>query len=75
MRVDNRVSSLDAVASRSGVDLLDTRVCGLETVQTLLEERAESLVSLNGVNEDGVASSLGLIQDVQESSSGRLLLV
>jgi hypothetical protein len=75
VRVNNRVSSLDAVASCSSVDLLDTRVCGLQAVQTLLEERAKSLISLNGVNEDGVAASLGLVQDVQESGSGRLLLV
>lgn len=75
MRVDNGVSSLDAVASCRGVDLLDTRVCGLQAVQTLLEERAESLIGLNGVNEDGVAASLGLVQNVQEGGSGRLLLV
>lgn len=75
MSVDNRVTSLDAVAGCSGVDLLNTRVCSLQTVQTLLVERAESLVSLNGIDKDGVASSLGLVQDVQESGSGRLLLV
>lgn len=44
-------------------------------MQTLLEERAESLVGLDGVDEDGVASSLGLVQNVQKGSSGRLLLV
>lgn len=73
--VNNRVASLDAVASRSGIDLLNTRVSSLEAVQTLLEQRAQSLVRLNGIGEDGVASGLGLVQDVQESGSGRLRLV
>jgi hypothetical protein len=75
VRVNDGVTSLDAVASRSRINLLDARVRRLETVQTLLEQRAQSLVRLNGIDEDGVTADLGLVQDVKERRPGRLPLV
>ncbi len=73
--VDNRLAALDAAAAQAGIRLLDGRVRRLEAVQALLEGGAEAVVGLDGVDEERVAARLGLVQDVQEGGSGRLLLV
>jgi hypothetical protein len=73
--VDDRVAPLDAAAGCGGVDLLDARVRGLETVETLLEERAQALVGRDGVDEERVTARVGPVEDVEERGAGRLLLV
>lgn len=73
--VDHRIAPLDAAPRSRGVDLLDAGVRGLQAVQPLLEQRAEAVVRLDGVDEERVAPGLGLVEDVQERGSGRLLLV
>lgn len=75
MSVNNRLTSLDAVSGRSRVDLLDTRVRGLETVQTFLEQRTETLVSRSGIDKQSVASGLGLVKDIQKRRARGLSLV
>lgn len=73
--VDDGLTALDAVSGGSGIDLLNTRVGGLESVQALLEERAQAVVSSNGIDKNGVTTSLGLVEDVEEGSARRLSLV
>lgn len=73
--VHHGLAALDAPARNSSRDLLDARVRGLEPVQTLLEEGAQPVVGLDGVDKEGVAARLGLVEDVQERGSGGLLLV
>lgn len=64
MLVHNRFTSLDATSGSRGVDLLDARVGGLEAVQTLLEQGAEAVIGLHGIDEEGVTTGLGLLEDV-----------
>lgn len=73
--VHNRLTPLDAASGSRRVDLLDTRMSGLEAVQTLLEQGAEAVVGLHGIDEEGVTTGLGLLEDVQEGSTWRLLLI
>lgn len=75
MLVHNRLTSLDAAPSSRRVDLLDTRVGGLEAVQALLEHGAEAVVGLHGIDEKGVTTGLGLFEDVQKRGARWLLLV
>ena len=75
MLIDNRLAALDAAARRGSVDLLDTRVSRLQTMQALAEEGAEAVVRLGGVDKKGVTAGRRVVEDVQESRSGRLLLV
>ncbi len=81
MRADDRVlvhhglAPLDAASGGGRIDLLDAGVGGLESVETLTEEGAETLIGLGGVDEEGVTTSLGLVEDVQEGGSGGLLLI
>ena len=56
--IDDRLSPLDATAGDGSVDLLDSRVGSLQSVQTLLKKRAEALVSLHGIHEESVAASV-----------------
>lgn len=73
--VDDRVAPLDAAAGSSGVDLLDARVRGLETMETLLEERAQTLVGRDGVDEERVTARVRPVEDVEERGAGGLPLV
>ena len=75
MNIDDRLASLDAALLDTSIHLLNTRVGGLETVEELLESGRKAVVSLDGVGEEGIATSLRGIEDVQESSARRLLLV
>lgn len=75
MSMDDGLTALDAVSGGSGVDLLNTRVGGLQPVQALLEERAQAVVGGNGIDKDGVTTSLGLVEDIEKSSARRLSLV
>lgn len=75
MSVDDGLTTLDAALSHAGVDLLDTRVGGLEPVKELLEGRGETVVRLGGVGEEGITSGLGDVQVVEERGAGRLGLV
>lgn len=69
------LTALDAALSDTGIDLLDARVNGLQTVQPLLEGGRQAVVGLDGIGEKSVATNLGDVEDVQEGSTGRLLLV
>lgn len=73
--VNHRLTPLDAPARRRRRDLLDTRVRRPQAVQPLLEQRAQPVVGLGGVDEERVAARLGLVEDVQERRARRLLLV
>jgi len=44
-------------------------------MQAFPEEGAETVVSLDGVNEEGIAAGFGFVKDVEEGGSGGLLLV
>lgn len=65
----------DTPPGDGGIHLLDTRVHRLQSVQPLLEQRAQPLVSLHGIHEQRVTSRLRLVQDVQECGARRLGLV
>ena len=73
--IDYWLAPLDASPRGGGIDLLDARVRGLQAVQSLLEQRAEPVVRLDGVHKERISAGLGLIEDIQEGRSGRLLLV
>ncbi len=75
MLSDNGLAPLESAAGHGGISLLDAGVGCLETVKTLLEERAKTVVSLDSIGEESVASSLRLVEDVEEGGSRRLLLV
>lgn len=75
MLVDDGVAPLDAAPGSSGVDLLDARVRGLEAVETLLEERAQTLVGRGGVDEERVTARVRPVEDVEERGAGGLPLV
>ena len=75
MFVDHRLPSLDAAPGRRCVDLLDARVCRLQSVEALLEERAEPLVRLNGIHEECVAARVWPVEQVEEGCPRGLLLV
>lgn len=75
MYVDDGLAALNASLLHAGVDLLDARVGGLETVKELLERRREAVVGLSGIGEESITSDLRGIEDIQESSARRLLLV
>lgn len=57
------------------VRLLGSRMDSLQTVQTLSELGRQSPIRLNLVHEERVSSTFRLVQDIQESCSGRLSLV
>lgn len=73
--VDDGLTTLDATLLDAGVDLLNTRVRSLETVQQLLESRGQTLVGLDSVGKESVTASIRGVEDVQESRSWGLLLV
>lgn len=73
--VNHRLAPLDAPARRRRRHLLDARVRRPQAVQPLLEQRAQPVVGLGGVDEERVAARLGLVEDVQERRARRLLLV
>lgn len=75
MLIDDGVAPLDAVAGGGRVDLLNARVRRLEAVEALLEERAQTLVSLDSVDKQSVATRVGAVKQVQESGARGLLLV
>lgn len=75
VHVDDGLAALDASLLHAGVDLLDARVGGLETVKELLEGRREAVVGLSGIGEESIASDLRGIENIQESSARGLLLV
>lgn len=66
---------LDGATCYGGVDLFDSAVCGLETVETLLEQGRETVVGFDGVGEEGVAAAGWALKEDQEGGSGRLGLV
>lgn len=78
---DNRVlvhdglPPLDAGPDGGGVDLLDARVRGPQAVKTLSEERAQTLVCLDGVDKERVAPGVWLVEDVEKGGARGLLLV
>lgn len=73
--IDHRLAANNASAGNRGVGLLHAGVGSPEAMQAFLEEGAETVVSLDGVNEEGIAAGFGLVEDVEEGSSGGLLLV
>lgn len=71
----HRLSPLNTPPGDGGIHLLNTRVHRLQSMQPLLEQRAQPIVSLHGIHEQGITSRLRLVQDVQECCAGRLGLV
>ena len=64
MSVNNRLSSLNTGTGSCGIDLLNARVRCFETMQSLLEQRAEALISRNGVDEKSVATSFRPVKNI-----------
>lgn len=64
MSVDNWLSSLNTCTRSCGVDLLNARVRCFETMQSLLEQRTEALISRNGVDEKSVATSFRPVKNI-----------
>lgn len=73
--VGNWVPPVDASAGVRDCDLLDAGMSGLQAVQPLLEQGAQVVICLDGIGEECVAASLGRVEDVQKSRSGRLLFI
>jgi hypothetical protein len=80
MSPDNGMLGRDPLASsyppsvQTIVDLLDTRVHRLQTVQPLTELRRQPSVRLRHVGEESITSAGRSVEKVQESRAGRLLL-
>lgn len=75
MHARDGLPPLDAASLQRGIDLLDSRVHGLQPVQPLLERLAQPLVRLDGIRKHGVATGGRHIKCVQEGGARRLLLV
>jgi hypothetical protein len=75
MSIDDWVTPLDTVPCRSGIDLLDSRMSRFQAMEPFLEEWRQPIVSLSRIDKQSVAPSLGLVEDIQESCSRRLLLI
>lgn len=73
--IDHRFPSLDTSTCSRSVNLLNARMRRLKTVQALLEQRAQSVISLRGIDKQCIATSIRSIENVQKRSSRRLLLV
>lgn len=73
--VCNGLATLDAALLDRSSNLLNTRVDSLKAVKPLLEERAQSVVSLSGIAKQSITSCLRLVEDVEESCARGLLLV
>lgn len=73
--VSNRLATNDSTALVTELGLLNAGVDGLEAVETLLEGGREAVVGLDLVDEGGVASSLGGVENVEEGGSRGLRLV
>src|SRR5437868_1592117 len=65
----------DAAALAAALRLLEARVHGLEPVQALLEQRRQAVVGLDVVRKGRVPADRRAVEDVQEGSPRRLLLV
>ena len=80
MRSDNRMLRLNGLPTSNtpsvdtAVDLLNTRVYSTQPMQSLLELRRQAVVCLCHVAKKGVTAGRRPVQDIQESSAGRLLL-
>jgi hypothetical protein len=75
MHVLDRFSSDNTSSSDRGVSLLVSRMNSLESLESLLELRRESVVGLGVVREQSVSSGSGHLENTEEGSSRRLLLV
>lgn len=68
------VTASDTTAVQAGIHLLNTRVYGLETVETLLELGRQTLVCLSHVAEEGITTCCRTVKEIQEGGAGGLLL-
>lgn len=73
--VDDGLPPLNASAPHRSIRLLNSRVPGLKPMQSLLEQRAQAVVRLSRIGEEGISTSAGEIQDVQKGCPGWLGLV
>lgn len=71
----NRIAADHATTSQTASRLFKARVHCLQAMQTLPELRRQTLVCLDLIEEQGVASSSGTIQQVQEGCAWGLPLV
>jgi hypothetical protein len=71
----NRLSPQNTALAHRCFSLLNRRMCGLETMQSFLEPRAESVIRLNLRGKDSITPALRLVEDVQECGSWWLLLI
>lgn len=70
-----RVSANPTSTRQGALGLLVSGVDGPQTVQTLAELGRQTLVGLGHVDEEGVTTCRGTVQQVQERGAGGLLLV
>jgi hypothetical protein len=75
MFIQYGLPSKDASAVDRGLSLLDGGVDSLESMKPLLEQWAQSIISLDGIGEESVATCGGQIKDVEKSRTGWLLFI
>lgn len=72
---DDWLSAYHSITRSRRLNLLNTRVSSLETVETALEFWGKASISLDLIDEQSISTSSWLIQDIKESSSWWLKLV
>jgi hypothetical protein len=70
----NGITTSNATTVQASIDLFKAGVHSLEPVKTLPELRRQTLVCLDHITEQGIATGCWAIQDIQEGGAGRLLL-
>jgi hypothetical protein len=72
---DNWFSSDSTPLPSRGINLLDSRVSRPQSMKSLLEPRAQSVVRLNLVGKESISSNLWNVKDIQKGCSRRLNLI
>ena len=75
VNASDRLSPSDRASGLGSVRLLEPTVNSFETVESFTKCRAEPVVGLYHIAEDGVSTSGRLVQDVEKGGSGWLLLI
>ena len=75
MSMEDGLASLDATLASASIGLFKGGMDGPKPVESLFEERAQSVVSLSCVGKKCVTSNLWLVENVQEGGPRGLRLI
>ena len=75
MNAGDRLSARNRASRLGSVRLLEPTVNSLKTVESFTKPRAQPVVCLDHVAEDSVSTRGGLVQNIKEGGSRRLLFI